>query len=338
MVDFDIRRAQLVECPTSDSRDWFLLNSKICGVPLARFMTTSPLVASFPDEFRSVSLEELKNGALLDRRVYKDVVPIASSFGVVSAILRQKCPKPDERDAYSWLVDAINSLKIEPRPETSETSDRKDETTPQTFADSTSTFSDLTLRLQSIQDENRKLKTELELAMSKLESLRDEVTCSSTKGGQSTEAKEEVHMDDVWKSLRDVCDRYQVHLASVIADLALKPEVAKTLSDIADKLMEKKEPKEVLETMLGGGAGKFFQSLQVPDWTLLYFKLQSRIPDQGWQMLLSISKLGRTGVSFNSEYNNCIYLDDRIWLCTYLCQARGGGGGGGGGFGQPTVI
>lgn len=128
--------------------------------------------------------------------------------------------------------------------------------------------------------------------MSKLESLRNEVTSSSTKGDQSTGVKEEVN--DI-----DVCDRYQVHLASVIADRALKPEVAKTLSDIADQLMEKKEPKEVLEIMLGGSAGKFFQSLHVPDWTLLYFKLQSRIPDQGWQMLLSISKLGRTGVSFN---------------------------------------
>ena len=66
------------------------------------------------------------------------------------------CPKPDEGDAYSWLVDAINSLKIESRPETSESSDRKDETTPQTCADSTTnSFSDITLRLQNIQEENR---------------------------------------------------------------------------------------------------------------------------------------------------------------------------------------
>ena len=83
MVDFDIRRAELVECPTNDSRDWFLLNSKVCGVPLARLMATSPLVANFPGEFRTVSLD----GAQLDRGVYKDIVPTASSFGVVSAIL-----------------------------------------------------------------------------------------------------------------------------------------------------------------------------------------------------------------------------------------------------------
>ena len=153
MADFDIRRAELVECPTSDSRNWFLQNSKICGVHSARFMTTSPLVASFPEEFRTVSFEELKTGAHLDRRVYKDAVPVASSFGVVSAILRQKCPKPNERGAYSWLVDLINSLKIESRPDlkTSKTIDRKDETTLQTCVDS----SDITLIVQNIQEENR---------------------------------------------------------------------------------------------------------------------------------------------------------------------------------------
>ena len=245
MVDFNIRRDQLVECPTSDSRDWFLLNSKICGVPLACFMTTSPLVASFPDEFTTVPLEELINGVQLDRRVYKDVVPIASSYGVVSAILRQKCPRPNEREAYSRLVDVINNLKIESKPEIS---DNKDETTHQTCADNTTS--------SSIQEENRKLKTDLELLLSKLESLRDEVTSSSTKGGQSTEAKEEV--DDVWNSLNDVCDRYQVHLASVIADRAFKPEVAKTLSDIADQLMKKKEPKKVWKSCSVAAPASFF--------------------------------------------------------------------------------
>ena len=55
--------------------------------------------------FTTVALEELKNGAHLDRRVYKDVVSIDSSFGgVLSAILRQKCSKPGDRDPYSSLV------------------------------------------------------------------------------------------------------------------------------------------------------------------------------------------------------------------------------------------
>ena len=81
MVDLDIRR-QPVECRTSDSRNWFLLNFKIFSVPLALGCKLSG--------FSTVALEELKNGAHLDRRVYKDVVSIDSSFGVLSAILRPK--------------------------------------------------------------------------------------------------------------------------------------------------------------------------------------------------------------------------------------------------------
>lgn len=245
MIDFDIQRAELVECPTSDLRVWFPLNSKICGVQRVHFMTTSLLVASFQEEFTTVSLKELQNGAHLDPRVYKDVVPNASLFGVVSTILRQRCPKPDEWDVYSWLVDAINNVKIESKPDTSETSNDN--------------VSDITLRLQSIQEENLKLKTNLELTMSKWESLHKKVPLSSTERSQSMQAREE--LDDVWNLLSDVCDRYQVHLASVIANRALKPNVAKTMSDIADHLMDKKEPKEVLEIMLRGSGSNFFQFL-----------------------------------------------------------------------------
>lgn len=50
---------------------------------------------------------------------------------------------------------------------------------------------------------------------------------------------------------------------------------------------------------MGDSAAQFLQSLRVPDGTLLYFKLQSRIPDQAWQTLVSLTKLGRTGVSHN---------------------------------------
>ena len=93
---------------------------------------------------------------------------------------------------------------------------------------------------------------------------------------------------DVWSLINDVCDKYQVHLADIIAGQVQNLEVNKTLSDIA------------LEAMLGDGAPYFLQSLRVPGWTLLYFKLQSRIPrDQAWQTLVSLSKLGWTGVSQN---------------------------------------
>ena len=85
----------------------------------------------------------------------------------------------------------------------------------------------------------------------------------------------------MWTLISKVCEKYQVSLASVIAGQVHNPHVAKILSEIADNMMGKSGPEQALETMLGGSAPKFFQSLHVPDWTLLYFKLQSSIPDQG---------------------------------------------------------
>lgn len=41
----------------------------------------------------------------------------------------------------------------------------------------------------------------------------------------------------------------------------------------------------------------FVQSMAVPDWVLLYFKLSARLPDEAWQMLLNLTRLGNTGVS-----------------------------------------
>lgn len=42
----------------------------------------------------------------------------------------------------------------------------------------------------------------------------------------------------------------------------------------------------------------FIQSMTVPDWVLLYFKISARLPDGAWQMLLNLTRLGETGVSF----------------------------------------
>lgn len=50
--------------------------------------------------------------------------------------------------------------------------------------------------------------------------------------------------------ISDVCDKYQVHLADVIAGKVRSPEVSKALSDIAEKVMKNNGPVQALEVML----------------------------------------------------------------------------------------
>ena len=289
MEAFDIHRVEL----SDSSREWFLLNSSICGVHPSRFMSRNPLVAKFPSEFATIKVEDIKNGGLLDRRAGKaDKLAVASVFGVVCAILRKNF-KEEEGESYAWLVDAINSLKIgENRQVVTEASSRP------TFSE----HQHVNLPdIQRIQAENLKLKADFELVLSQLESLRAEVErLTSSEPKQQSEVPGPVPVPDLqdeWTLIRDVREKYQVPLASAIADQVHHTEVAKMLGDLAELLVTKSGPKEAFEVMFGDSAPLFFQSLRVPDWTLLYFKLQSRIPDQGWQTLLSLTKLGRTGVS-----------------------------------------
>lgn len=70
----------------------------------------------------------------------------------------------------------------------------------------------------------------------------------------------------------------------------------KALNTVAEKKGVEAIFNEVLPTDLWE---KMIQSLRVPDWFLLLFKLQARVSDEAWQNLLNTSQVGRTGVSFS---------------------------------------
>ena len=73
----------------------------------------------------------------------------------------------------------------------------------------------------------------------------------------------------VWTLISNAWEEYQVSLAPVITCQVHNPDLAKTLSEIPDNVMEKSGPKKALETMLGGSAPKFFSLFVSP--TGLYF-------------------------------------------------------------------
>ena len=79
---------QLAESSTADScKDWYLLTSKICGIPVSKFMSRGPLVASLPSEFASVPPPDIIN-VNVDRKGNKnEEVAVGSLFGVVKALM-----------------------------------------------------------------------------------------------------------------------------------------------------------------------------------------------------------------------------------------------------------
>ena len=106
MESFELRRAELLHSSITNGRQWFPLNRKICGaLRVAKFMSSSSLVANCPVEFALVPLESVKNGGSFDRRLMLEGnrVAIASPFGVICAILRQKINE-GEIGKYAWIV------------------------------------------------------------------------------------------------------------------------------------------------------------------------------------------------------------------------------------------
>ena len=104
----------------------------------------------------------------------------------------------------------------------------------------------------------------------------------------------------VWDNIQDTCAKFRQSLSSVLSQRMLQKdaEARETLTKIEETVVGARGVKRGVEEVLGDEVHqKIFRSMQVPDWVLLYFKLQARLPDQAWQTLLNLSMLGRSGVS-----------------------------------------
>ena len=138
------------------------------ALSVAKFMSSSSLVANFPMEFALVPLESVKNGGSFDQRLMLEGnrVAIASPFGVICAILRQKINE-GEIGKYAWIANAPNSIQID-----SET----DEVQAASSAiDPVKELKAATDLIAIIRKENDQLKADLDRAQVRLKSLAEEL-------------------------------------------------------------------------------------------------------------------------------------------------------------------
>ena len=104
----------------------------------------------------------------------------------------------------------------------------------------------------------------------------------------------------MFQSVSDVCDEKRESLAPVSANMcAFKDQQAQGIvMDIIDMVAQKRGIKNTFEELLSEEAlDKYINSMRVPDWVLVYFKLKACISDSTWQTAINFTSLGRTGVS-----------------------------------------
>lgn len=108
---------------------------------------------------------------------------------------------------------------------------------------------------------------------------------------------------NVFKELEDVADKHRESLASILGHLVCCdkiPEARDLLGEIAAMIARERGVKVAVKVILSEEVFQTcMQSMAVPDWVLLYFKISARLPDNTWQMLLNLTKLGETKVPYS---------------------------------------
>ena len=87
-------------------------------------------------------------------------------------------------------------------------------------------------------------------------------------------------------------------------------------------LMQRDQKKGLEELLMPDTYKRVVESMRVSDWVLLYFKLQARLPDAGWQILLNLTQLGRSGVSSTLNKRNYEQLLDEVFVISRIIKVK----------------
>ena len=277
-------------------KGWYVLNEELHVSAFRKYKENS-FFRLFPDEVQKIPFCELNNGSgnpldptLLGVKYKKCDVLVASTLGLCGGLIRQRELKDQSylrSDAFKRIGQVINNhCAITGLP-------RKG-----------ANFEDLSA------------KNELGKAKDTIRELQDFLTHDETvKSFDNTDNKlkksargkktklTKKSAGGILRSMEDVCSRHKASVASVLGHLctndpAKAPSEARDIiSEIVSAVTEKKGVKRGLEAIVPDVLQQYLHQFRVPDWVLLYFKLEARIPDEGWQTMINLTKLGRTGVS-----------------------------------------
>lgn len=105
----------------------------------------------------------------------------------------------------------------------------------------------------------------------------------------------------VMGSIHDLCEQKGESLHTILTECCLLTgdeglRVRDSIKAIIDAVTEEKGVRNAFSKLISDETwDKRVQTMRVPDWMYLLFKLKARISDSAWQDLTNLTKLGRTG-------------------------------------------
>ena len=324
--------SQVFGAELAADRCWYAL-TKICGIQPSKFYKDSPFVSHFPNEFKKVGLEAIssKIGAkgkearfLFDGGAHrvgnsKENVYVSSAFGVLASVLMQK----PSSSPTMWVKHLLNSLDLDTEilPKQVSTKPKEDDKKPCEFEEIKilekeieklqSTLADIQAQEPSTVTPKGKPKACDDYNLPPTPTTTPPLTsCTTGSYANPTQPSSvpsknpRIGKDNktgvVWENIQDICGKFRQPLSTVLGQRVLGKDIEakETVNKVVETVVGARGVKRGVEEVLGDDVHlKLLESLRVPNWVLLYFKLQARLPDQAWQTLLNLSMLGRTGVS-----------------------------------------
>ena len=329
LPSFNISSLSRVPSASLDTRkNWYVLKKDICGIRPTDF-SRNEIFRCFPDEIRSVVTRELQPAKSMEFSRMPSTVYVASTFGLIAGLLRQKgIPQHGLINSRQFvpIVSLLNSVKLDLEPDRAKDFSfggkvrQGSEELSALLAESTAKIDSLQARIADLESSMETSLTDssfsdlstpcysstpIRSSGSSCSSIEDIKNCP-TLG--STNKKRQVlkKCREVSAVLDDVSKKYHESIACVLENSFLfgtdgeKENVRDTISEVVDLVMASKGSKKGLSELLSPETHKrIFQSMRVPDWVLLFFKLQTKLPDSAWQTLLNLTRLGKSGVSNN---------------------------------------
>jgi len=290
---------QVSSTSLAPSKYWYVLNDEIGGSSFRKWMDNA-FFRLFPDEFHKIPFCKLSdnNGSPLDPNLFgikyrKCDVLVASTLGLCGGLIRQRDLNDQgylASDSFKRIAQAINSHCAITGLSRNGASSNAD--TNSCLKEELNEAKDKIMELQSLLAMHKQMSTNT-----------DEKSAKSPKRKKMRLSKKSA--GEILRTLEDVCDRHKASVSSVIGHLcthdpAKQPREARNIiSEIVTAVTERKGVKRGLEALVPDVLQQYLHQFRVPDWVLLYFKLEAKIPDEGWQTMMNLTKLGRTKVSHN---------------------------------------
>lgn len=295
-------------------KNWYAYNVSLDGYSKSNWKhEEKSIFKCLPDEVKKVRIEYLQDsrGNPASYRMFyggaqrSEYVHVMSGFGVLALALRQRNINKDSftSEVFQQIVITVNTIPLE------ETGAKFN--TEITKRDNNIGPAEALLDRPALMFSN--------LSLSIADILRsNEISPPDKKRRIKDKGK------IIAKSLKNVADAHREDILTVLGDIAsedLQSDASDILVGATDVVFQRLGAKKALDVvLLEESRSALITSIRMPDWVYLLLKIRMRISDFGWQTLLNLTQLGRTGVSNILFYVYDLSIMNNPWTWELHCN------------------